>query len=218
MSDTSFDPKAIEQIAEQKAQAKMEELKNDFVKTFSRQKPETPPESWSSFKNETVEDAVKKAEETIMAKVQAEREEEKKKQEADKLVLDQQTKANTEKEWADQSAQWKEAVDDGLIPAVRPEVAKAVEEWQRGGRPLTQEEYNDPGLVAFRESKALHDKLRAEGKSTTFYRTIEKFYNKKPAGASAPVIGSSRAVAPRSGFTYEEIHKDAMRRLNHPHR
>jgi hypothetical protein len=217
MSDTPLDSKAIEQLAEQKAQEKMDKLKENLVSSLSGTQSEKAPESWSALKNETVEMAVKAAEEKILSRVKADREEEDKKREAEKLVTEAQTKANADKEWAEQSAQWREAVNDGIIPDIKPEVAKAVEEWQKGGTPLTPEQYNDPGLKAFREAKALHDQMKAEGKSSSFYRTIEKFYNKKPAGAAAPVLGGSRAVAQHSSISYDEIHRDAMRRLRHRH-
>ena len=205
MSDTTLDPKQVEQIAEQKAQAKLEELKSNLVSSLSGKKPETPPESWSSLKEETAQMAVKQAEEHIFAKLDERAKEEEKKREAEKVVTEQQAKANSDKEWADQSAQWQEAVTDGILPPIKPEVAKVVDEWQKGGRAPTPEEFNDPGLVAFREAKALHDKMKSEGKSTTFYRTIEKFYNKRPAGASAPVMGATRAVGKPADDDYAEV-------------
>ena len=217
MSDQNIDPK-IEQIAKETAAQEMERLQNNLIARISGTKPETPPESWSSFKNDTAEYAVNKAEEKIMARLKKEQDEETSKKEAEKQVLEQRSKADTEKEWADQSAQWKEAVEDGLMPAIKPEIATVLKEWQTNkGRPLTQEELNDPGVKAYAEAKALHDKLSSEGKSTNFYRTIQKFYNKRPAGAAAPVMGSSRAIAPESGYTYAEIHKAALNKMYHRH-
>ena len=106
------------------------------------------------------------------------------------------------------SAQWTEAVKDGILPDIAPDVKTALDVWQKGGAAPTSEQMNDPGVKAYAEVKALHEKLKADGTSSTFYRTIQKFYNKQPAGATAPVLGNSVATAQKKGFTYDEVHKE----------
>lgn len=211
MTDTTLDPKVLaEQIATQKAEEKMEELKSNLINSLAGKQPDTPPESWSALKNETVDIAVSKAEEKILAKIeekQAKEQEEKKKAELEKIQVETQKKeVESQQTWQEMSTQWQEAVEDGLLPDIAPEVKTVIAEWQKGtGRAPTPEEFNDPGLKAYTEAKALVDKLRSEGKPASFYRTAQKMFNKQPAGATAPVLGASRAVPPKTGYDYDDI-------------
>jgi hypothetical protein len=60
----------------------------------------------------------------------------------------------------------------------------------------------------------LHIKLKGEGKSNSFYRTLQKFYNKQPAGVHAPVIGGGTPGTPQGEeYSYDEVQANRKKRF-----
>lgn len=208
MADEQIDLQALERLADEKAAEKVALLKQDLVSSLSGQAAEQPPESWTSLKEEIKTNAVKEAEERILSKIEQQNQERQKSQEAEEaqkaqLTAKQQEEENR-REWETMSAQWRDAVADGILPDISPEVKSALESGVTYDK-LTPEQQQDPGLKAYNDARALHLKLKKEGKSSSFYRTVQKEFNKTPAGASAPVMGSTAAVSPSTGYTYEEV-------------
>jgi len=190
-----------EEIANQKVQALKDELAQSLSGKAARQAPKSWEDLESGIETRTTEAAVKAAEERITKKFE---ERERAAQEKQNLTLKQQEEAQ-KAEWAQMSKEWAEAVADGVIPDIKPEV-KAKLKSNVAFSELTPEEQNDPGLKAYNDGRLLHAKLKGEGKSTSFYRTLQKFYNKMPAGAYAPVIGGSTPTPGQSEeLSYDEI-------------
>lgn len=194
--------------AESIATSKVEALKEELAKSLSGKSQsrygEHGPESWEKFQDDTTERAVKIAEEKIEKRLEAER---KANEEKSKQTLKQAEEAQ-KAEYAKISAEWQEAVQDGVLPDISNEV-KAKLKSGVAYEDLTETEQRDPGLRAYNEARLLHLQLKNEGKSNSFYRTAAQFYNKQPAGARAPVIGGAGASIGPSGqeedYSYEEI-------------
>lgn len=209
----TFDSKLVEQIAEQKAALKMEEMKASLVSSLTGQKPpeDLPPTRWGEVaRKEDLEKVLSTAEERIFQKIQADRQSENTKQ----LELQAQAHAKTQDEntrdWKNLSDQWKDAVSDGIVPDIQtPGLKEKLYAYQTNKGPSpTVEEMNDPGITAFAAARTLHDNLVKEGKTSSFTRTIEKYYTKQPAGASAPVLGNSVAGSNARTLTYKEVQEN----------
>lgn len=202
--NTTFDPKVVEQLAEEKATAKIEELKADLAASLSGKTEEQPPASWSSLKEEIKSTAVAEAETRILSKIEHDN---KAKTDAEQAAATQ-SQANIEeeqrKEWEMMSSQWRDAVADGILPDIAPEIKEKLNTGV-GYDKLTKEEQEDAGLVAYNNARALFLAEKKEGKSSSLYRSVLKAKEARPAGASAPVFGASRASTPKQGYTYDEV-------------
>jgi len=107
--------------------------------------------------------------------------------------------------------EWNEAVQDGILPDIAPDI-KAKIQGGAGYDSLTEAERNDVGLKAFNEARLLHAKLKSEGKSNSFYRTVAKHYSPNPAGTRAPVFGLAQGNSISSDTDYKEIKENRMKR------
>lgn len=214
VDQNTLSPEEITKQAEEVAAAKIEELKSGLISAISGQQPETPPPSWTALKTEiqekAVSEAVQKAEERILSKLEAEKKSLADQAAAVALQTEEQKAAQAKREWEEMSMQYNDAVKDGIIPAVSPQVAQKLAENKNDPSKLTPEELEDPGLKAYREAAALHMQKKKEGESSSFYRTIERYYNKQPAGTKAPVIGSHVQIDNSPGYTYAEVHAKAQ--------
>lgn len=222
MSDENNTPKqiddtAITQKADEIAQQKIESLKQDLVQSISGKQSrygDTGPESWDylhdTIKTEAKEEAVREAEERIMKKLEA------KEQEAIKAkeLSVKQEEETKQQEWSRMTQEWQEAVEDGLLPDIDSTVKAKLREGKTVND-LTPEERSDVGLKAYNDLIATYQKLKAEGKATSLYRTAQKFLNQRPAGAGAPVFGSTPpATPPSDDYSYEEIAKARREKFN----
>lgn len=212
----AIDPALIEQQAAKQAEViaaqKVEALKAELAESLSGKSSrygKSGPESWDKLHDDITNDAVSVAEKRILEKIEAK---EKQKEEKEKLTAKQQEDAN-KAEWSRITNEWAEAVQDGLLPDIKPEVKAKL----KSGvvyADLTEEEQNDPGLKSYNEARSLYVKMRSEGKSNSFYRTIQKFYNKQPAGARAPVFGGGVGVTPQSSEpSYDEVAANRRKRF-----
>jgi hypothetical protein len=200
-----FDAAAFEKKAQEKAEEiasqKVEALKDELAQSLSgKGKPDTP-KTWQEVEERAAERGIKAAEERFEKRLEEQRKQTEAKQ---NLTLKQQEESQ-KAEWAQMSKEWAEAVQDGVIPDIAPAVKQKLKS-NVAFSDLTDEEKNDPGLKAYNDGRLLHAKLKEEGKSTSFYRTLQKFYNKMPAGANAPVFGGGTPTANNS----EELDYDAI--------
>lgn len=205
IAQQQVDTAAIEAKAQERAEAianeKIEKMKEDLAQSLTGKSTKPAPKSWDEIYDTAEQRATAKAEAMVDAKL-AEREKEQKKQQDQTLA--QQAEAQKE-EWAAISRDWTEAVADGIIPDLNAEVKAKLKAGTKY-EDLTDAEQNDPGLKAYNESRMLHIKLKNEGKSSSFYRTVQKFYNKQPAGAGAPVLGGGTPSAnQQDDYKYEDI-------------
>lgn len=212
-----LDQAAIEKLAEEKAQKiadeKMQQMQDDLARKISGKSDYQPPKTWEEFEervsNRTEERANAIAEEKVKSALAAKEKEVEEKTKQQLAQTEEQQKA----EWAQMSKEWAEAVSDGVIPDIKPEIKQKLTSGTTYDQ-LTPDEQNDPGLKAYNDGRLLHAKLKQEGKSTSFYRTLDKFYNKMPAGASAPVIGGSTPTPqPTQEFTYDQVKANRKARL-----
>lgn len=214
----SLTEEQITKMVDEKSQAKadeiatnkVEKLKEELAESLSGKKQggrygANGPESWDKLHDDIVKDAEAKADEKIEKRLEVERKanEDKQKQ------TQQQIETAQRAEYAKMSADWQEAVADGILP----DIGKAVKEKLKSGvkyEALTEEEQKDPGLRAYNEARLLHIQLKNEGKSNSFYRTASQFYRKQPAGARAPVMGGGVAspVDTAEDYSYDEVKKN----------
>lgn len=208
------DTAAIEKRAEEIADARVQRMQDELAAKISGKSGYQPPKTWEEndqrIDNRIEERASAIAEEKVKAALDA-----KEKEQEDKTKQSlAQTKAQQDAEWSQMSKEWSEAVQDGVIPDIKPEIKAKL----TGGTDysaLTPEEQSDPGLKAYNEGRILHGQLKQQGKSTSFYRTLEKFYNKMPAGANAPVLGGSTPTPqPSEEFTYDQVKANRKAKLN----
>lgn len=201
----------IEKTATEKAtsmsQENIEKMKEQLVESISGKKQssrygESGPESWDTLHESIVKDAEEKAEKRIFEKLEAQKKQEQEEKEKQNEVQKQtqlQEATQMTKEWAD-------AVSDGLIPDIKPEIKEKLKSGKVQYKDLSEEEQADPGLKAYNEARILHVKLKQEGKTSNFYRTIQKFYSGQPRGAYAPVMGGGAGGADvGSDFSYDEV-------------
>lgn len=212
-----FDQAAIEKLAEEKAQkiadARVEQMKNDLAQSISGKSDYTPPKTWEELENRSVSRSKEEAERLVDEKVKAALDARDKDQAEKQKQSLEQTEAQQKAEWAQMSREWAEAVQDKIIPDIAPEIKKKLMADPDFSK-LTAEEQADPGLKAYNDGRILHGKLKQEGKSTSFYRTLDKFYNKMPAGANAPVLGGSTPTPqPSEEFTYEQVRANRKARM-----
>jgi hypothetical protein len=201
--------------ADEIATSKVEKLKEDLANSLSGKKNgrygENGPESWDKLHDSITNEAVAKAEAKFEKRLEVER-----KANEDKV---KQTQAQIETaqraEYAKMSADWQEAVADGILPDIG---AKVKEKLKSGVKyeALTEEEQKDPGLKSYNEARLLHIQLKNEGKSNSFYRTASQFYRKQPAGARAPVMGGGPATPGQSDedYSYDEVKKNRKAKFN----
>ncbi len=206
----------IDTQAQQKAEAiatqKVEQMKSELAEQLSGKTSrygKSGPESWEKLHDEIKTDAVTEAEKRIMDKIEARDKEKEAKQQQ---TVKQQEESN-KAEMTRMSTEWQEAVKDKIIPDIaEPIKAKLRSNVQFSD--LTPEEQNDPGLKAYNDARLLHIDLRQKGESTSFYRTIDKFYNKQPAGAKAPVFGGNVATKTSPGeLQYSDIAANRKKRF-----
>lgn len=207
--DATVDTTAIEKLAQEKAQtiadAKIEQMKTDLANSINGKSDYQAPKTWEELENRITTRSEERANAIAEEKVKAALDEQQKTFEDKQKQTLAQTETQQRDEWAQMSKEWAEAVQDGVIPDIAPDVKKkllADPDYSK----LTSEEQNDPGLKAYNEGRILHGQLKQQGKSTSFYRTLDKFYNKMPAGATAPVIGGSTPTPqPSEEFTYDQV-------------
>lgn len=204
-----IDQAAIERLASEKAEKiaaeRVEQMKEDLANRISGKSDYEAPKTWQELEernnNKIEERASAIAEEKVKVALEAEK---KAREDATKQQLEQ-TEAQQKAEWSQMSKEWAEAVADGVIPDIAPTVKQKLTSGTDYSQ-LTPDEQNDPGLKAYNEGRILHAQLKQQGKSTSFYRTLEKFYNKMPAGATAPVIGGSTPTPqPTEDYDYDAV-------------
>lgn len=197
--------KSAQEKAEQIANAKVEQMKQDLAQRISGKSDYEVPKTWEELENRSVSrsavDSERIAKEAVKEALDA-----RDKADADKTKQSlAQTEAQQKAEWAQMSKEWSEAVQDGVIPDINPEIKKKLTSGTEYSA-LTPEEQNDPGLKAYNEGRILHGELKKQGKSNSFYRTLDKFYGKMPAGATAPVMGGSTPTPqPSQEYSYEQV-------------
>ena len=197
--------KQISDKATQIADAKLEQMKTDLAASISGKTGYEAPKTWQELEERMTNKTEERANAIADEKIKAAREDDRKAAEDQQKQTLQQTETQQKAEWAQMSKEWAEAVQDGVIPDIAPEVKKkllADPDYSK----LTPEEQADPGLKAYNDGRVLHGQLKQQGKSTSFYRTLEKFYNKMPAGATAPVIGGSTPTPqPTEEYSYDQV-------------
>lgn len=217
----TIDPEVLKAQNQAMIDARVKEMQDDLVSRITGSPAggrygKSGPGSWDKLQEDTVEltkpvvqQEVEKAKKEIREEFEA-----KEKARADELnKAAKQSEDDNRREWEQMSREWREAVTDGIIPDISPEVKAKLKVDPDYGK-LSEEEQKDPGLVAYNQARALHIQLKREGKSNSFYRTVDKFLGKMPAGASAPVLGGSTAVPQKSqDFTYAEVHTDMQRKF-----
>lgn len=203
------DQATVEKLAQEKAEQiaaqKVEQMKEDLAQRISGKSDYQPPKTWEELEKRVEtrsEERAKAIADEIVKKTLAERDQAA--QEREKQTL-QQTEAQQKAEWAQMSKEWAEAVSDGVVPDINPDIKKkllADPDYSH----LTPEEQKDPGLKAYNEGRILHGQLKQQGKSNSFYRTLSQFYGKMPAGATAPVIGSTTPTPqPTEEYDYDAV-------------
>lgn len=210
------DTKASEK-AEAIASSKVEKLKEELAASLSGKKQgrygEKGPESWEALQNDTKELTLKETDALIDKKL-ADRE---KAQEAKQKQSQAQVEAQQKAEYARMSAEWQEAVSDGVLPDISADVKAKLQSGVTYDK-LTEAEQKDPGLRAYNEARLLHIQLQKEGKSNSFYRTASQFYRKQPAGARAPVMGGGGVSTPGGSgdadYDYAEVVKNRKAKFN----
>lgn len=200
--------------AEEIASAKVERLKEELAESLSGKKSSrygsNGPESWDKLHDDITTDATERAVRAAEERIEKRLADEKKAAEDREKMSRKQVEEAQKAELARISAEWSEAVADGILP----DISAPVKERLKSGvsfEELTEDERRDPGLRAYNEARLLHVQLKTEGKSNSFYRTASQFYGKQPAGALAPVLGgavSSPGSSSESEFSYDEIRKN----------
>lgn len=205
----TIDPAEIEKKAQDRAEQiateRVERMKEELAQSISGKSGYQAPKTWEELETRVTQRSEERANQIAEEKVKAALEAERKAQEDRTKQQLQQTEAQQKAEWAQMSREWAEAVADGIIPDIKPEIKQKLTSGTDYSQ-LTPDEQNDPGLRAYNEGRLLHGQLKQEGKSTSFYRTLEKFYNKMPAGATAPVIGGSTPTPqPTEELDYDQV-------------
>lgn len=208
-STPAIDQEAIDRLASQKAQeiadAKIEQMKAELAASIGGQTKYEAPKTWQELEERITRTSEERANAIAEEKVKAALEAEKKAQEEKTKQTLQQTEAQQKAEWAQMSHEWAEAVADGVIPDISPDIKAKLTSGVDYSQ-LTPAEQADPGLKAYNEGRLLHGQLKQQGKSNSFYRTLSQFYGKIPAGATAPVIGGSTPTPqPTEELDYEKV-------------
>jgi len=198
------------------ATSKVEKLKEELAESLSGKKAssrygENGPESWDKLHDNIEKETLSKAEKIVEQKFEVER-----KANEDKAKQSQaQVEAGQKADYARMSAEWAEAVTDGILPDIGKEVKAKLKSGVTYEQ-LSEDEQRDPGLRSYNEARLLHIKLRQEGKSNSFYRTASQFYRKQPAGARAPVFGGhGGGITPEDGgdFSYKEVQENRKKKF-----
>jgi len=208
-----IDQATIDKRAEEIAAAKIEQMKEELAQRISGKSDYQAPKTWQELEQKTENKIEERAAAIAEEKVKAALEERDRAAEEKQKQTLAQTEAQQQAEWTQMSKEWAEAVQDGVIPDINPEIKKkllADPDYSH----LTPEERNDPGLKAYNDGRLLHAQLKQEGKSTSFYRTLDKFYDKMPAGAYAPVLGGSTPTpTPTEELDYEQVKANRKAKL-----
>jgi len=204
------DSKAREQ-AEEIATSKVERLKEELASSITGKQHsrygDGGPESWDKLHDDVANDATERAVKAAEDRIDKRFADKEKASDDERKQSQAQIEASQKAEYARMSEEWTEAVADGILP----DIASGVKSKLKSGvtyEDLTDDEKRDPGLRAYNDTRMLHAKLRSEGKSKSFYRTASQFYGKRPAGASAPVMGgavSSPGGGDDGDYDYAEI-------------
>jgi hypothetical protein len=209
------DPKVISPEADKIAEEKISKLKEDLVESISGGKKsrwdDNGPKSWDEIVEKAKTETLTEAEERILAKIEAKEQERENERKAQAEKETQTAEERKQTEWRQVTQEWQEAVTDGLLPDIDPEVKEALKSG-KGVNDLTPEQRNDPGLKAYNEVVALHGELKAKGESSSLYRTVTRHYKKQP-GMSAPVMGGSTPVESSDDMDYAEIKANRLRRF-----
>lgn len=191
--------------AQEIADSKIEDLKFSLVKSLGGVEDEQwlggKPADWNQVKDGVAQEARTIAQEEARKALDQER-----KANEDKTKQSQeQEQATKDAQWAQMTKEWNEAVEDGVLPPIAPEIKEKLTHGKRT-KDLTDEERNDPGLKAYQEVSTLHMQMAREGKSSSLYRTAKQFYKQEPAGARAPVMGAAPAGGGSSGeLKYSDV-------------
>ena len=202
--------------ADEIATTKVEQLKQDLAERISGKKSgrygDKGPESWDKLHDDIKSDTVATVDERIEKRLAAERKTNEDKQKQTQAQIENAQRA----EYAKMSAEWAEAVSDGILPDIGKEVKAKLKSGVKYEE-LSEDEQKDPGLRSYNEARLLHIQLKNEGKSNSFYRTASQFYRKQPAGARAPVIGGAGGISGGSSdddYDYKEIQKNRKKIFN----
>lgn len=151
----------------------------------------------------------------------------KRKQEEKEVVKEQEQAEAAKNERREQlNKYWDEQLEELRSLGKLPDFDEKVKEKISKNQPLTEEEREDPGLVAqvnlVGKMNEVAQQRRAEGK-TPIYNLKEIYYEhfegkgNVRAGADAPVSGGRTSVKPSSNeeddMTYEELHKSDFESL-----
>jgi len=132
---------------------------------------------------------------------------------ADEQAKIKQTAEEQNQEWNKMTAEWKEAVADGIAPSISEDLNKKLESGVTY-KDLSEAERNDPGLVFYNKARQAHVENRRSGSATSFYRTIAKF-DDKPSSSKAPIFGGSVANPSYSDeFTDSDLNEATNRVMN----
>ena len=197
----------IAKTAEEIAAKKFSELQDNLVTAIGGQKKkgynnfDEMTEDVEARAKRIAEEAARAAEERVTKKFEDEKKAEIKAREEQASKLEEKQ----QQEWAQMSAEWRDAVGDGVAPAVSDEVAEKLKKGVKY-EDLSETERKDPGLVFYNRAREFHAQLKKEGKASSFYRSIMQYKTQKPAGAHAPVFGGG--IPPSSQdeeVSYDEI-------------
>ena len=192
------------QVAEQATRDVTAKVRDDIVKSITGDKPK--PEDQSPWEREgrepkSYEEVAKYGEERAVKKIKEEQAEQAKKQAEETKKTQEQTKEKEEAQNKYWTGQLKQLVEEGHLPAPAETIQAKLDKNEQ----LTAKEMEDPGVKARAD---LWAKAREAKEPNLRLVYFEHLKNEKPAGASAPVLGSRKAVnqAGKEEFTYEDIH------------
>jgi len=206
----------IQRQAEEIATARVKEVQDNIARAVGAGSDNDKYDSMSDMRadiNLRADTAGKKYKEEALSEIRAELEAKETKIKQAEEARIKQTSEEQQKEWNSMTAEWKEAVADGIAPPISDELNKKLEAGTKYSD-LTEEERNDQGLVFYNRARQAHVDNKRTGKATSFYRTIAKF-DQKPSSASAPIFGGSVA-APSSvdEFTDSDLNEATNRVMN----
>lgn len=181
-----------------------EQAKKELIdKLVGKEEKVWVPKSYEEIK----EVSKKEAKEEILATLE---QKEKAKAEEAKKIQDQQAKTVEEqnKFW---DKQLNTMVGDKRLPAIKEEIVKKL----TSKEPLNDEERQDPGIRARAEIYRLAAEHKEPNLELVYYKYYKPGQSSTPAGARAPVFGSSKAVSPsgQADFTYEEVHNTTLEQI-----